>query len=144
MTTEEELRELRAWKESAMDVLSRWHETERVLKEIGLPPRLGANLSEEVCRILRDHAIAARPKVLTFARIMEAKLAENDHKRHWNSCAVSYLLQRLRDEVVEVEVAVRNYQVAESTQKGREVARECADAANFALMIADNCGGLRK
>lgn len=72
---------------------------------------------------------AIRPEVLWFARKMEDKLAANDHKRHWSTCEPSVLLGYLKAEIRELEEALINR---------KDVVQECADVANFAMMIADN------
>ena len=82
--------------------------------------------------------------VEAFARLMESKLAENRHKGDrdgWQTISSEELLQLLRDEVDELSVAlIRNRAPNARTRKA--VRRECADIANFALMIADVAGGL--
>lgn len=76
-----------------------------------------------------------RPEVLAFETLMEAKLRENDHKKHWRTCDVDYLKECLEDEVDELKLALRG-------KKSEAVAREAADVGNYAMMIADKCGGL--
>lgn len=76
-----------------------------------------------------------RPEVLAFATLMEAKLRKNDHKKHWSTCDIDYLEERLEDEVDELKLAVRE-------RTSEVVAREAADVANYAMMIADKLGGL--
>ncbi len=66
-----------------------------------------------------------------FAAEMVAKLAENSHKAHWGTEANTRLLRRLREEVDELRDALID-------GHPREIIRECADVANFAMMIADN------
>lgn len=72
-----------------------------------------------------------RPQVLWFARQMERKLRENDHKGGWEDCSPSELVSRIGLEYTEILVAM---------QQGsrRAMADEAADVANFAMMIADN------
>jgi hypothetical protein len=71
---------------------------------------------------------------------MEKKLSENDHKGGWHLCTIGYLKQRLLDEYREL---VRRTEQRPLTKKARkEIAREAADVANFAMMIADRYGGL--
>jgi len=71
-----------------------------------------------------------------FQRIMWDKLMANAHKGGWESASPEELLGRLEDELEELKRAVR---CAESPEA---VARECADVANFAMMLADVVGGL--
>lgn len=72
-----------------------------------------------------------RPEVMRFARAMEEKLAENDHKGGWLDETFTWLLGRLEDEMRELKRAVRKGEPA------RTVLREAADVANFAMMIAE-------
>jgi hypothetical protein len=85
--------------------------------------------------------VAAEPvrdEVARFGVLMERKLKANDHKDHWSDSGMSYLLKRLREEVVELEGLL----LATSAPGQDEVAGEAADVANFAMMIADNFGAL--
>lgn len=83
--------------------------------------------------------LAARPEVRAFALAMEAKLRENDHRPGWKGDDPARLLERLREEADEVGelLAFNAYRLAP-----RDMLDECADVANFAMMIADVCGGL--
>lgn len=74
---------------------------------------------------------------------MEAKLRENDHKGGWQGCRFSELFPRIaheRDELLLAAHPLRLDTMAETltTQDACELIRECADIANFAMMIADN------
>jgi hypothetical protein len=74
---------------------------------------------------------------------MEAKLRENDHKGGWQGCRFRELftcIQRERDELL---LAAHPLQLDTMDEKltqedACELIRECADIANFAMMIADN------
>jgi len=68
-----------------------------------------------------------RKEVMWFARRMELKLRENDHKDHWTGCDFEYLFRRLMEESTELHAAFLDDQIDEA-----------ADVANFAMMIADN------
>jgi NTP pyrophosphatase (non-canonical NTP hydrolase) len=73
-----------------------------------------------------------RQEVQAFAAVMEAKLKENDGtKSHWSKSDFAWLLERLREEVDELEAAL---------EEGNpiEIMREAADVGNFAMMISDN------
>lgn len=75
-----------------------------------------------------------RPEVARFALLMEAKLRANDgKKRHWLDCPLQYLSLRLTQERKELAAALG---------QGSGVGAECADIANFAMMIADKVGDL--
>lgn len=74
---------------------------------------------------------------------MEAKLRENDHKSGWQGCRFAHLFPRLREETDELLVKAHPLQLDTMSEKlseedACELIRECADIANFAMMIADN------
>lgn len=71
--------------------------------------------------------------LIWFAREMEKRLEANDHKTGWGSCSLQYLSMRLTQERRELERAIKNKDI-------KNVIEECADIANFAMMIADNVG----
>lgn len=73
--------------------------------------------------------IPIRAEVQAFAQDMERKLSANDHKQHWSTIPQDKLLRRLKQELRELERAMK---------KGKNVVEEAADVANFAMMIADN------
>ncbi len=100
--------------------------------------------------------IQPRTSVMTLARLMEFKLRKNAHKRSvnwpkdayssmgerdWADLFPSYLLERIKDETRELENEVRD--LPYSNGDPMVVALECADVANFAMMIADNALGGR-
>lgn len=71
-----------------------------------------------------------RQEVVAFALAMEAKLRENDHKRHWRFLDRRTLSRRLTEEREELRRAF-------TRGDPDEVLREAADVANFAMMLAD-------
>lgn len=71
-----------------------------------------------------------REALREFADEMEKKLAQNDHKSSWLALPVEALLRKLEIELEELKVAVQ-FESPEDAQ------RECADVANFALMLWD-------
>lgn len=73
-----------------------------------------------------------REEVADFAISMESKLQENDHKGGWKECELRYLEDRLLQEVNGV------YEAIQQGKSAAEVLKECAEVANFAMMIADN------
>lgn len=86
-------------------------------------------------------------KVLAMATLMQHKFDKNKHKecaimnpdgngRSWNNCDIKWLQMRLLEEFVEMQKAILD------NESPIEIAKECADICNFALMIADNSGGL--
>lgn len=80
---------------------------------------------------MREQSILREP-LRSFAKTMELKLCENDDKGGWEGCTLAYLTRRLQGEFGEVRRALK------SNKSADEVERECADVANFAMMIADN------
>jgi len=79
--------------------------------------------------------LVMRPSLKRFAEFQEKVLRENDHKPSWANLNIgNKLLPMLRAELVELEEAFeKSYHV-----KGkRHVQKECADLANFAMMIYD-------
>jgi len=68
-----------------------------------------------------------REPVKWFAQQMEQQLKANDHKGGWDNCSMQYLLERLEEETHELTACSNEEQVIQ----------ECADIANFAMMIAD-------
>ena len=73
-----------------------------------------------------------RPALASFADLMEEMLQENDHKGGWQYDSSKALLRRLKQETAELQRAI------ERDAPTDEIAREAADVANFAMMIADN------
>lgn len=79
------------------------------------------------------------PVVMRFAVAMEGKLAQNRHKGDragWLAMDCGELRDRLRDEVDELDDAIRNL------SGPKAILAEAADVANFAMMIADREGVL--
>lgn len=72
-----------------------------------------------------------RKELHWFADHMEAKLADNDHKGGWLNEYVEFFLTRMDEEYQELLNVLINGD-AESA------IAECADIANFAMMLADN------
>jgi len=70
--------------------------------------------------------------IFKFAEAMADELAENYHKGGWDSCSVTWLLNRAKQELGELKNAV------EAKRSPEEVLSEAADVANFCMMIAEN------
>jgi len=92
-----------------------------------------------------------RAEVIAFAKVMEAKLAANDGKGGWHHETTGYLSRRLYQELEELSRARVSYEQASGKwprdlelvkRRREELVEECADVANFAMMIADVAGGL--
>lgn len=84
-----------------------------------------------------------RPVVQAFAQRMESKLRANDHRGGWDSESTEWLLARLYEEVAELALELNRYDDPPATRASR-IAHEAADVANFAMMLADVCGGLNR
>jgi hypothetical protein len=69
-----------------------------------------------------------RPSVRWFADRMEEELRANEDKGGWSRCSVRWLRERIDDELRELD----------ASSSPEAVIAECADAANFLMMIADN------
>jgi hypothetical protein len=84
-----------------------------------------------------------RKSVLVFARRMEAKLQQHDDRPGWEEDALDELYERAKEEMEEVRVELQwfwssppNARIAK--EQLQKVADECADVANFMMMMADN------
>jgi len=75
--------------------------------------------------------IIVRPEVQAFGQAMEQVLAENDSKGGWMDETDQYLLERLKDEVKELEQAL------ERPRDHAAIMKEAVDVANFAMMVFD-------
>lgn len=85
----------------------------------------------------------ARPEVIAFARLMEQKLRENEHKGWWKNDDPGPLLLRAFEELAELSREVLRYEGSQrSGAFERAVAREGADVANMVMMVLDVCGAL--
>ena len=86
--------------------------------------------------------IKPRDAVQWFATKMETQLKENDYKSGWDDCDGTYLSLRLDQERDELAVFLEKVQhdlvgVSEASLR-KDIITECADIANFAMMIAHN------
>jgi NTP pyrophosphatase (non-canonical NTP hydrolase) len=99
-----------------------------------------------------EEDITPRPVVLAFARAMERKLRQNDHKPGWEGDGIGSLLWRLNEERLELHAAIDNHTIADPFQdigggdrivldSGEEPASEAVDVANFAMMLWDRFVG---
>jgi len=79
-----------------------------------------------------------REEILRFALKMEEKLKENDHKGGWNNSSISYLLSGIERETEELSYAVGQEGQVYTRKDRSNIISECADVANFAMMLADN------
>ncbi|EJR71386.1 hypothetical protein JDS76_26155 [Bacillus cereus] len=77
-----------------------------------------------------------REEVKWFAEQMESKLQENDHKGGWKDCDLQWLVKRLKEEVNELELALKDFPIS-FNEYSENVIKESADVSNFSMMIAD-------
>jgi len=86
------------------------------------------------------------PIVKKFAKEMEAKLESNRHKgdrETWRKSTPESILVRLEEELMELEEEIDFLKLhPRDVAVRRRIVHEAADIANFALIIADICGGL--
>jgi len=78
---------------------------------------------------------AVRLEVRRLSLLMELKLRRNDHKGGWQHMTPMELLERLEGEVRELRQAIYEGDPL-------DIAQECADVANYAMMIADVTEGI--
>lgn len=85
-----------------------------------------------------------RPDVQRFALLMEQVLRRNDHKGGWKEMLPNELIQRMRDELDEVDTEYTYYEIGNFSMERFAIstALEAADVANFAMFLADNLGQL--
>lgn len=78
-----------------------------------------------------------RLEVRWFSEFMESKLRLYEGKKgdSWKEFNIYRLFQRLRKEVEEIKEIMPE---CESKEEVRKLIDECADVANFAMMIAHN------
>lgn len=79
--------------------------------------------------------IIVRPEVQAFGQAMEQVLAENDSKGGWMDETDQYLLERLKDELRELEQAIEAYEQGERNHEA--IMKEACDVGNFAMMLHD-------
>ena len=81
---------------------------------------------------IKDWSIIPRRAVQWFAIQMERRLVANDDKKDgWDGCEINWLLDRVKEELRELEHSLK-------TGKPSSQIKEAADAANFLMMIASN------
>lgn len=80
-----------------------------------------------------------------FAQYMEEQLRDNDHKDGWEDRDIEWLLSRAAGELVEASIAYGLLEACSCDtckyllrQRIGRCVKECADAANFLMMAADN------
>ena len=84
-----------------------------------------------------------RREVMEFAILMEDVLRDNDWKGGWNKMSHGELVGRAQEELDEVKVAAEYWGRSVVLRKPdielqKALMRECADVANFMMMVYDN------
>lgn len=76
-----------------------------------------------------------RKAVMQFAEAMERKLRENDHKGKVTEVRFDYALERIWDEVRELDrVGHGHVNISTTKEECSAIKDECIDVANFAMM----------
>lgn len=87
---------------------------------------------------MEEGIIVARGSIRWFAEHMESKLKENDHKGGWEENTVDDLFEKMKIEIIELQEELESDSIPSSIPVwSANIIRECADIANFAMMIAD-------
>ena len=81
-----------------------------------------------------------RISLLKFVKIQEIILRKNDYKGGWKYMSLKQLRQRLKQEVNELSKAIDKI----TKHTAPDIKSECADVANFAMMISDNFNDLHR
>lgn len=86
-----------------------------------------------------EQVVRGEEEIKAFAKIMQEKLNENGNKGGWDNDSIEVLFNLLEGEVMELNSAVDDYVYKDVDHT--EVVRECADVANYAMMIVDVVSG---
>jgi hypothetical protein len=88
-----------------------------------------------VAKYLKIKPMKIRTAVMRFAEAMELKLRENDHKGNVTQVRFDYALDRVWDEVRELDRAgFGHINIGTTKKKKAQIKLECVDVANFAMM----------
>ncbi len=90
-----------------------------------------------------NEQITLRESLKMFADFQERILQEHDPKYEtcgWKHTDIDWLLNRMKEEVFELEEWIKKWtdNITSLDKCQNEIRRECADVANFAMMIFDN------
>jgi len=95
-----------------------------------IPQAVKVEEPESVDEPQPDPGPEPRKEVMSFARSMERRLRLHDNRPGWKQEKVSYLYDRLLQELTELESAIEEDHCT-------NICKETADVANFAMMIHD-------
>jgi len=73
-----------------------------------------------------------------FPKEMKGELMKHLDRPGWKKSNFNFLFKRLCDEVLELDEALFAKDQAIRKKNYKQIIRKCANAANFAMMIADN------
>lgn len=79
--------------------------------------------------------LVPRKELMDFARAMEKVLRQNDWKQGWKGDSPTALIDRIWDEIREMEVSMSNYR--KNNAQVDDVQKELVDIANFCMMAWD-------
>jgi len=84
-----------------------------------------------------------KKSVARFSKDMMHKLVLNIHRPHWNLSTFAVLMNRVVEEVEELDAEVEriistNYEMGKKKEVLYKVINEAADVANCAMFLADN------
>lgn len=85
-------------------------------------------------RSRKEELNESTPGIKKICSFQEIILSKNDHKGGWKKLSLKWLLRRLKTEVMELERAINKI----TKDTAPDIDSECADVANFAMMISDN------
>jgi NTP pyrophosphatase (non-canonical NTP hydrolase) len=84
---------------------------------------------------MAEKKIVPRKELRVFVKAMEKVLRENDYKPGWHRDPPRELIDRIWDEIRELEPAVDRWERSEAPLE--EVQKELVDIANFCMMAWD-------
>jgi len=85
---------------------------------------------------LETRFLRGQEQLARFEKYMQFKLELNKHKGPWKLTDIQKLFAHLKVEVEELQIEIDNF-VDKKANNRQEIGMECADVANFAMMIAD-------
>ncbi len=83
-----------------------------------------------------------RKALKQFAEFQDKILSSHDNIKKgedgWSEERISFLYCKLLGEVHELAIEIMKYEAGDRNYATKLISRECADVANFAMMIYDN------
>lgn len=84
------------------------------------------------------------PQVDEFAKVMKRRLRANSSKGHWDILGTRFAIAKAKEQLLKVEHLLVKYEsegfkTAQMARRELEaICEHSADAANYAMMVADN------